>query len=77
MCSLLGLTVTLVIKMWISCSAKRRPKIKNKTTKLITKKKGNKRKKKKKGMKKNLKKDNGNHKEAGLTDTHSRPVAPD
>lgn len=52
MCSLLGLTVTLVIKMWISCSAKRRPKIKNKTTKLITKrKKGNKRKKK--GMKEN------------------------
>lgn len=48
MCSLLGLTVTLVIKMWISCSAKRRPKIKNKTTKLITKKKGNKRKKKRK-----------------------------
>lgn len=48
MCSLLGLTVTLVIKMWISCSAKRRPKIKNKTTKLITKKKGNKRKKKEK-----------------------------
>lgn len=76
MCSLLGLTVTLVIKMWISCSAKRRPKIKNKTTKLITKrKKGNKRKKK--GMKENLKKDSGNHKEAGLTDTHSRPVAPD
>lgn len=23
-----GLTITLVIKMWISCSAKRRPKIK-------------------------------------------------
>lgn len=22
-----GLTITLVIKMWISCSAKRRPKI--------------------------------------------------
>lgn len=56
-CSLLGLTVTLVIKMWISCSAKRRPKIKNKTTKLITKiKKGNKRKKKEKRNEKKFKK---------------------
>lgn len=59
-----GLTITLVIKMWISCSAKRRPKIK------IRKRLEPKKKKEKHHSQ--LK-----SKEACLTNTHPGPVAPD
>lgn len=58
-----GLTITLVIKMWISCSAKRRPKIKIRK-RLEPKKEG------KTSQPIEIK-------EACLTNTHPGPVAPD